>query len=140
MKQVAALIEAASTLRYAHPAATYRTLVGLLAVTGMRIGEALALDRGDIDPKEGSILVRETKFAKSRELPLHMSTVEAVLRYLGRADRPRAAAGTDAVFVSARGARLAYRSCERHLFPAGGPCRHRTALGLLPAEAARPAS
>ena len=111
-EQVGALIEAASTLRHAHPAATYRTLVGLLAVTGMRIGEALALDRGDIEPKEGAILVRETKFAKSRELPLHTSTVETVLRYLGRADRPRAAASTDAMFVSARGARLAYRSAS----------------------------
>lgn len=111
-EQVAALIEAAETLRGTHPAATYRTLIGLLTVTGMRIGEALALDRGDIDPKEGAILVQETKFAKSRELALHASTIEAVLRYLGRPDRPRAAAGTAAVFVSARGARLAYRSAS----------------------------
>lgn len=111
-EQVAALLEAAGTLRGTHPAATYRTLIGLLAVTGMRIGEALALDREDIDSREGAILVRETKFAKSRELALHPSTVEALLRYLGRADRPRAAASTDAVFVSVRGARLAYSSAR----------------------------
>lgn len=111
-EQVAALIEAAGTLRGTHPAATYRTLIGLLAVTGMRIGEALALDRGDVDSKEGWILVRETKFAKSRELPLHSSTVEALLDYLGRADRPSVSAKTDAVFVSARGTRLAYRSAS----------------------------
>lgn len=111
-EQLTALIEAASTLRCTHPAATYRTLVGLLAVTGMRIGEALALDRGDIDPKEGAILVRETKFAKSRELPLHPSTIDALLRYMRRADRPRTAASTDAVFVSSRGTRLSYSSAS----------------------------
>ena len=109
-EQVVALIAAAGTLRDAHRAATYRTLVGLLAVTGMRIGEAIGLDRDDVDSQAGSILVRDAKFGKSRELALHRSTVEALRRYLRRRDRPGSAPSTNAVFVSTRGTRLVYRS------------------------------
>jgi integrase len=109
-RQIAALIGAAATLRTPHRAATYRTLIGLLAVTGMRRGEAIRLDRDDFDQPAGLIVVRHTKFGKSRELPLHSSTVEALRCYLRRADRPKAAAGTDAVFVSATGARLSRSS------------------------------
>ena len=106
-QQITALIGAAATLRPSHRAATYRTLIGLLAVTGMRRGEAIRLDRDDFDQPAGLIVVRHTKFGKSRELPLHSSTVEALRCYLQRTDRPKAtAAGTDAVFVSGTGARL----------------------------------
>ena len=52
-------------------AATYETLIGLLAATGMRISEAIKLDRTDIDWAEGVLLVRESKFNKSRYVPLH---------------------------------------------------------------------
>jgi Phage integrase family len=58
-------------------AATYRTLIGLLAVTGMRLGEAINLDRDDVDLDEGVLVVRQGKFGKSRELVLHPSTVTA---------------------------------------------------------------
>jgi integrase len=61
-EQIAALIEAASTLRIAHKTATYQTLFGLLAATGMRIGEALALDRSDFDAGAGTLTVRNAKF------------------------------------------------------------------------------
>jgi integrase len=105
-RQIVALMDAAGTLRTPHRAATYRTLIGLLAATGMRIGEAIGLDRDDFDQQGELIVVRNTKFGKSRELPLHSSTAGALRRYLRRTDRPGATAATDAVFVSTTGARL----------------------------------
>ena len=62
--------------------ATYRTLIGLLSVTGMRVGEAIRLDRDDVDLAHGVLTVRETKFGKSRELPLHPTTVDALREYV----------------------------------------------------------
>jgi integrase/recombinase XerD len=79
---IAALMAAAARLRSPLRAVTLQTLVGLLAVTGLRIGEALRLDRGDVDATAGVIRVRESKFGKSRELPLHPSTVAALLAYV----------------------------------------------------------
>ena len=61
--------------------ATYETLFGLLASTGLRISEALALRDVDVDRKLGVLTVRRTKFAKSRLVPLHSSTLEALQRY-----------------------------------------------------------
>ena len=54
-----------------HRVATYRTLIGLLVVTGMRVGEAIALDLRDFDAEQGLITVRQGKLGKSRALPLH---------------------------------------------------------------------
>ncbi|HUY73159.1 MAG TPA: tyrosine-type recombinase/integrase [Candidatus Dormibacteraeota bacterium] len=110
-EEIAALLGATATLSTAHRAATYRTLIGLLAVTGMRIGEAIRLDRDDIDPEAELLVVRDAKFAKSRALPLHRSTASALGRYLRRADRPPSI-GTCAVFVSTRGGRLDYRTVQ----------------------------
>jgi integrase len=62
-------------------AATYETLIGLLAATGMRISEAINLDDGDIDWDQGVLLVRESKFNRSRYLPLHHTTLDALERY-----------------------------------------------------------
>jgi site-specific recombinase XerD len=106
--EVDALIAAAASLQTPHRVRTYRTLIGLLAVTGMRVGEAIALDREDLDVSEGVLTIRMTKFNKSRELPVDPSTVEALRRYLRHRDRPRAAARTHAVFVSIAGTRLWY--------------------------------
>ncbi len=103
--QIAALMQATETLRTPYRAATYRTLLGLLVVTGMRIGEAIALDRQDLDCEQGVLLVHG-KFDKLRELPLDPSTREALRRYLTRVDRPRPPAPTDALFVSSKGKRL----------------------------------
>ncbi|MFI5091051.1 MAG: tyrosine-type recombinase/integrase [Terriglobales bacterium] len=105
-EQIVALMETAGALTPAHRAATYRTLIGLLAATGMRIGEAIGLDREDFDTAAGTLLLRGTKFGKTRQLPLQESTTRALERYLRRADRPRPASGTPAVFVSIRGTRL----------------------------------
>jgi integrase/recombinase XerD len=88
--------------------ATTATLLGLLYTTGMRIGEALALNVGDLDHHDRILTVRRGKFGKSRALPLRESTVEALLRYL---DHPLRQVSTDAsapFFVSHRRRRLSY--------------------------------
>jgi integrase len=68
-EEIVRLIDAAGTLCTPHRAATFRTLIGVLAATGMRRGEAIALDRDDFDPIAGVIVIRAGKFDKSRELP-----------------------------------------------------------------------
>jgi integrase len=107
-EEIAALIEAASMLRSPLRVATYQTLIGLLAVTGMRVGEAIALDRRDFDAGHGILVIRHAKFNKTRELPLHPTTVAALRRYLARRDHQRSAARTPALFISTAGTRLLY--------------------------------
>jgi integrase len=107
-RDVAALIAAAATLGTPHRTATYRTLIGLLAVTGMRVGEAIALNHDDFDSINNLLTVRIGKFGKSRELPLHPSTGVALGDYLRRCDRPRSRISTPAIFVSTVGTRLLY--------------------------------
>lgn len=60
----------------------YEALFGLIACTGMRISEALALRNEDVDLKFGMLTIHQTKFGKSRQVPLHPSTVAALRRYL----------------------------------------------------------
>ena len=60
---------------------TYTTLFGLLAVSGMRVNEALKLDRPDVDLGHGILTIRRTKFGKSRHVPVHPSTVEVLKQY-----------------------------------------------------------
>ena len=110
--QLAELLAATDILSTPHRAATYRTLIALLAVTGMRIGEAIGLDRGDVDCEAELVLIRDTKFGKTRELALHPSTAAALRRYRRRRDRPRHPGGREAFFVSVRGSRLHYRSVQ----------------------------
>lgn len=85
--EIAALMAATSTLSPPFRAATFRTLIGLLACTGLRIGEALGLDRVDVDLADGVLTVRNAKFGKSREVLLHPSTVQALLEYAELRDR-----------------------------------------------------
>lgn len=87
-------------------ALTYATLFGLLAVTGMRINEALGLDRADVDLADGVLTIRRTKFGKSRLVPLHASTTAALQHYADRRDRMLRALTTRAFFVSERGTRI----------------------------------
>lgn len=86
--------------------ATYETLFGLMASTGLRVSEAIHLRDADVDLKRGMLTVRQTKFAKSRQLPMHPSTVEAMTRY--RRERVQQVPSTpDTPFlVSSRGRRL----------------------------------
>jgi integrase len=85
---------------------TYSTLFGLLASTGLRISEALRLARTDVDLQNGVLRIAETKFYKSRLVPLHATTTAALRRYQEQRDRlcPSAQAGT--FFVSDSGAAL----------------------------------
>ena len=86
-QEIAALMAATVILRGRLRQVTYRTLIGLLAVTGMRVGEAIRLDRDDVDLAHGVLAVRDTKFGKSRELPVHPSTVKALRDYAHERDR-----------------------------------------------------
>ncbi len=99
---------AAQCLRGAFRIATYQTFIGLLAVTGMRVGEAIRLDRADIDLDGGVVIVRFTKFGKTRGLPLHPTTVAALGAYLSQRDAQEPRLRTPAAFVSNAGTRLLY--------------------------------
>lgn len=105
---VAALMTAARAMRWRLPAATQETLIGLLAATGMRVGEALKLDRSDIDWAQGVLLVRESKFNKSRQVPVTACTLAALDRYAGVRDELCQRPLTRAFFVSIRDTRMAY--------------------------------
>lgn len=82
------------------------TLFGLLASTGLRLSEALALDNGDVDLVAGVLHVRRTKFGKSRFVPVHESTQRALARYARRRDEILPVRSTDAFLVSDRGTRF----------------------------------
>jgi len=87
-------------------AMTYMTLIGLLSATGLRPGEALALDVGDVDLQNGILAIRESKFGKSRFVPVEESTRTALARYAKQRDKPRPRAATEAFLVSERGKRV----------------------------------
>lgn len=85
---------------------TFSTVFGLLAVTGMRIQEVVNLDRQDVDLKEGILTIRETKFRKSRIVPIHPSTTKVLRQYAESRDKifPRLREGS--FFVTEFGKRL----------------------------------
>jgi len=88
-QEIVQLVAAAKQLRSPTGlrAATFSTLFGLLAVTGMRVGEAIALDRQDTDLTDGILMIRQAKFGKSRLVPLHASTVDVLRHYAALRDR-----------------------------------------------------
>ena len=90
-----------------------RAILETLYATGMRVGETLRLDRGDVDLDDGLLVVRDSKFGKSREVPLHKSAVKALRSYAERRDELCPQASTDAFFLSATGTRVLY--CNFHL-------------------------
>jgi integrase/recombinase XerD len=94
---------------------TYSTLLGLLVVTGMRISEALALDRDDVDLQDGVLTIRRTKFGKTRLVPVHPTTRDALRAYLRRRDRIFPVARTPGFFLSEWGTRLE-KSCVSRAF------------------------
>ena len=97
---------AARTLRCPLRAATYETVVGLLAVTGMRSGEALRLDRDHLDWDEGVLTVWNSKFQKSRALPLHPTTIKALGRYARLRDELCPHPKAPSFFITTTGTRL----------------------------------
>ena len=89
-------------------AATYDTLIGLLAASGLRIGEAIKLDRSDVDWAEGVLLIRESKFGKSRLVPLHTSSMHALTAYAQLRDELQPRPKEPSFFVSLTRTRLPY--------------------------------
>ena len=105
--EIRALIAAAGVLRPAFRAATYQTLIGLLAASGIRISEAIALDTDDLDPADGGqLLVRRTKFGKDRLVPLHPSTTRVLVDYRTLRDQRHPHPRCPALLVSTVGTRL----------------------------------
>jgi len=87
-------------------ALTLVTLIGLLAATGLRPGEALALDTPDVDLQNAILTIRQTKFGKSRFVPVEDSTRAALAHYAERRDKLCPLRRTEAFLVSERGTRL----------------------------------
>lgn len=105
---IAAMMGAAGGLAFPLQRHTYETLIGLLAISGLRIGEAIRLDRSYVCPDAGVVRVITSKFGKSREVPLHPSSIEALLRYGELRDRMCPAPVANSFFVSTMGTRLRY--------------------------------
>lgn len=103
--EITALLEAAADLR-PRLRATYRSLIGLLAVSGMRIGEAVVVDDQDFDVERAMLVVRNSKFNKSRLVPLHPTTTAVLVRYLALRDELCPRRSSPALFVSSVGTRL----------------------------------
>jgi integrase/recombinase XerD len=104
--EIVALMTAAHKLRPRLRAARHETLIGLLAVTGMRPGEVLALDRHDVDLQHGAVHVRAGKQHKQREVPLHDTTILALRDYARLQDARFPTPSTPAFFLSSRGRRM----------------------------------
>jgi len=148
-EEIAALIEAAARLPSSTGlrAATYATLFGLLAVTGMRISEPIGLDRADVDLSQGSLSIHGAKFGKSRWLPLHPTTTAKLACYVERRDCLYPTPSTPSFFLSEKGTRLTVwsvrwtfvklsrqiglRAPEDHHGPRLHDLRHRFAIRTL---------
>lgn len=87
-------------------AVSYATLIGLLSATGLRPGEALALDLADVDLQSGILAIRESKFGKSRFVPVQESTCVALAHYAKQRDKLCSRRATEAFLVSERGKRM----------------------------------
>jgi integrase/recombinase XerD len=89
-------------------AATFRTMIGLLSATGMRVGEAIALNRSDVDWAHGVLVVRASKFNKSREIPVDPTTVYALASYAESRDRYVSHPESPTFFITSKGTPVIY--------------------------------
>ena len=100
---------------------TYQTLIGLLAATGMRLGEAIRLERQDVDWEHGVLTIRLSKFGKSRQIPVDPSTLSALRTYDQARDRLCSRPGaTSNLFVSIRGTQLLGPNVDRTFHQVAG--------------------
>lgn len=129
---IAALQAAAGQLRGPLRADTYTVLIALLTVTGLRISEALALDDGDIDTREGMLVVRQDKAQSFRLVPLHPTALAALAGYRHRRDQAFPGRAATALLASRTGDRLSYTAVHQAftrlvsragLAPRTGRCR-----------------
>ncbi|WP_449374658.1 tyrosine-type recombinase/integrase [Arthrobacter psychrolactophilus] len=113
-EQVGALMGKAMALDSAYVALTYQTLIGLLACSGLRVGEAIRANT--VDFNDGVLSIIDTKFGKSRLVPLHPSAVEALAVYRRRVEQEFGLSlACEALFVSEAGTRLLYANVQ-HIF------------------------
>ncbi|MDP1856475.1 MAG: tyrosine-type recombinase/integrase [Candidatus Nitrotoga sp.] len=94
---------------------TFETLFGLMASTGLRVSEAINLRDADVDLKHGMLTIRQTKFAKSRQLPLHPSTVTALSHYRRQRAQHFPATDDSPFLIGSRGQRLGQPLGERQV-------------------------
>jgi len=112
-EEVTALLQEARRLPDPLTSATYSTLLGLLAATGMRVGEAIGLDELDVDWGRSLVTVSHGKFGKSRHVPLHSSTLAALHDYAQTRDRLRPRSRAPSFFISRAGTRLIHQNFHR---------------------------
>jgi integrase len=111
--EIAALVHAAGLLAVPLQAATYQALISLLAASGMRVGEAVGLDRAEVNLAAEVLSVVNGKHGKARQVPLHPSTVAMLGEYSARRDRLCPTPATRAFFVSTTGTRLLVGGVDR---------------------------
>jgi len=123
--EIAALLGAAAQFlpRDGLKPRTYVTFFSLLASTGLRLSEARRLSCRDVDLEAGLLMVRESKFRKSRLVPLHPSAIEPLRRYAALRDRCRTARGSDSFFLTDSAPHLTLNAVRKAF------CRIRKSLG-----------
>ena len=126
-----ALMGCARAMRWRLPSATHATLIGLLAATGMRVGEALRLEPSDVDRVDGVIVIRQSKFGKSRLVPVLPDTLAALDDYTAIRDQLLPDRATTRFFVSVARHRLIYPVVQQVF-------RELRATGRIGADATRP--
>ena len=102
-REIGELIARAAALTPALRGATYRTVIGTMATSGVRIGETLALDRGDVDLDLGVLHIRDGKGRRHRDVPVHQGTTQVLRDYAQLRDRACPRPDTPAFFVSPAG-------------------------------------
>jgi integrase/recombinase XerD len=105
-EEIQRLLEAAWTWHHDQPRGTYYCLFGLLAVSGLRIGEATGLQVQDVDLTSRILIIRNAKFGKSRLVPLHSTTVKELQAYRERRDKLLGVQSSTHFFTTANGTRL----------------------------------
>ncbi|MGH3615021.1 MAG: tyrosine-type recombinase/integrase [Pseudonocardia sp.] len=111
--EIEGLVHAAGLLAAPLQAATYQALIGLLVVSGLRVGEAVGLDTGEVDLDAGLLRVVNGKFGTSRQVPLHPSAAAMLREYSGRRDQLCPTPVTRGFFVSTTGTRLLVGGVDR---------------------------
>ena len=105
-QEISTLLAAAGQHRWHLPAVTYPALFGLIASTGMRLSEAIGLDDADADLDEAMITIRDSKYGKSRRIPVDPTVTAALRDYLRRRRALHPEPAAPALFISAYGTRL----------------------------------
>ncbi|MGZ6790603.1 MAG: tyrosine-type recombinase/integrase [Mycobacteriaceae bacterium] len=111
-EEIAALVHAAGTITAPLPATTIQAVISLIAANGLRLGEALALDRGDVD-LGAAVLTVTGKNDQSRMVPVHPTTVTMLATYAARRDQLCPTAVSPGFFVTSTGHRVPQRGVQQ---------------------------